>query len=133
VPGVADQDQRASCRHVLTPLDVNFRHERAGGVEHIQPARLRIAFDALRHAVRAENRDRAVRDFVEFFDETGALTAQILDDVPVMHDFVTHVHGGAVPLQCAIHYFDRPNDARTKAAGLSKDDSHVWRTPTESG
>jgi hypothetical protein len=112
---------------------MNLRHERAGGVQHIEPALLRIALDALRHTVRAEDRDRAVRHFIQFFDETRAFTAQIFDDVPVMHDFVAYVHGGAVPLQCAIHYFDRANDARTKAAGLSKDDSHVWRTPTESG
>jgi hypothetical protein len=50
-----------------------------------------------------------------------------------MHDFMAHVHGGTVPLQCAIDDLDRADDTRTKAAGLSKDDSHVWRTPTESG
>ena len=34
---------------------MHFRDERAGGVEHIEPAGLRVAFDALRYAVRAEN------------------------------------------------------------------------------
>jgi hypothetical protein len=37
---------------------------------------------------------------------------------------MTHIDRCAMLLQSAIDDFDRPYDSRTKAAGLSKDDSH---------
>jgi hypothetical protein len=75
--------------------------------------------------MRAEHGDGPVRHFVELFDETRSLAAQILDDVPVVHDLVAHIDGCAVPLQRTIDDLDRADDSRTKTARLSKDDSHV--------
>jgi hypothetical protein len=50
--------------------------------------------------------------------------AQVIDHVPIVDDFVTHIDRCAVLLQRAIDDFDRPDHPRTKATGLSKDDSH---------
>ena len=83
-----------------------------------------MRLDALRDAVRAENGNRALRHFIELFDKASALSTQVIDHVPVVDDFVAHVHGCPVLLQRAIYDFDRAYNARTKAAGLSKDDSH---------
>jgi hypothetical protein len=82
--------------------------------------------------MRAEDRDSAVRHFVEFLDETRAFVPQIVDDVPIVNDFVAHVDGRAMPFEGPIDDFDRTDHARTKAAGLSKDDTHIransdWR------
>ena len=58
---VSDQDQRAALARHTAALDVNLGDERAGGVEHVEPARSAAsASTLLRHAVRAEDHDRAV-------------------------------------------------------------------------
>jgi hypothetical protein len=103
---------------------VHLRHERTGRIEHVETALFRIPFDTLRDAVRAENGNRALRHFIELFDKASALSAQVIDHMPVVDDFVAHVHGCAVLLQRTVDDFDRAYNARTKAAGLSKDDSH---------
>ena len=48
--------------------------------------------------MRRENHGRigTGRHFAEFLDENGALGAQALDHVAVMHDFVTDIDRGAV-------------------------------------
>jgi hypothetical protein len=75
--------------------------------------------------VRAEDRDRAVRHFIQFLDETRTLAAQIIDDMTVVNDLVTHIDGGAMSFEGPIDDFDRTDHTRTKAAGLSKDDTHI--------
>jgi hypothetical protein len=121
---VPDQDQRAAPAHVLTTLHMDLRHQRAGGIEHVETALLRVAFDALRYTVGTENGNCALRHFIEFLDEARAFTAKVIDHVPVVDDFMTHVNRCAMLLQSAIDNFDRPHDSRAKAAGLGKDDSH---------
>ncbi len=132
MPGVADQDQRAALRDILPALHVDLGDERAGGVEHIQAARLRVGFHRLRYTVRAENSDSAVRDFIELLDETRALAAQIVDNMPVVNDLMAHIDWRAMSFESAIDNLDRADHARTKAAGLSKDNTHIransdWR------
>ena len=58
--------------------------------------------DGLGDAVHAEDLDRALRHLFEVLDEHGAPRLQVLDDVPVVDDFVEHVYGRSVdtfPLQ----------------------------------
>ncbi|BHO58215.1 hypothetical protein thsbcT34_55620 [Burkholderia contaminans] len=74
--------------------------------------------------MRAEDRDSAVGHLVEFLNESGPFITQILDDMPVMHDLMTHIDRRTVLLQRAIDDLDRTDNPRTKAAGLGKDDSH---------
>jgi hypothetical protein len=125
VPRVADQDERATLGDILPPLHVDFRHERAGCVEHVQAARFCVGFDRLRDTVRAENSDCAVRHFIEFFDKLRTFIAQVVHHVPIVDDLVAHVDRRAVSFECAIDNFDRADYTRTKAAGLSKDDTHI--------
>jgi hypothetical protein len=125
MPGMADQDQRAPGGHILAPLHVNLGDERAGRVQHVEAARFRVAFDRLGDAMRAENRHGALGHFIEFFDETRAFLTQIVDHVAIVDNFVAHVHGRAVLLQRPIDNLDCTNNARAKAAGLGKDDSHM--------
>lgn len=103
---------------------MHLRDERAGGVEHVEAARFRVAFDGLGDTVRAEDRHSAVRHLVEFLNEPCPFITQIFDDMPVMHDLVTHIDRRAVLLQRAIDDLDRTDNPRAKAAGLGKDDSH---------
>ena len=66
---------------------------------------------------------RAGRDLVQLVDEHRAARAQILDDVAVVHDFVTHIDRRAVFLQRPLDDLDRPLDAGAEAAGLGQDDA----------
>jgi hypothetical protein len=77
---------------------MHFGDQRAGCVEHVEPTRLRIAFDRLSNAMRAENGHGALRHFIELFDEARAFLAQIVDHVPIVDNLVTNVHGRAVLL-----------------------------------
>jgi hypothetical protein len=111
---------------------MDLRHQRAGSVEHVKTARLRVGFDRLGYTVRAENSDGAVRHFVKFLDETRALATQVVDNMPVVNDLMAHVHRRAMSFKSAIDNLDRADHARTKAAGLSKDNTHIransdWR------
>ncbi|KOS92276.1 hypothetical protein DM53_4518 [Burkholderia mallei] len=124
--GVADQDQPAAGRDVLTPLHVHLRDERAGCVEDVEAAGLRILLDGLRDAVRAEDGHGAVRHFVEFLNESRPFISQVFDYVPIMDDLVTYIDRRAVLLQRALDDPDRADNPRTKAARLGKDDSHIW-------
>ncbi|BEH46566.1 hypothetical protein KNG_57670 [Burkholderia pseudomallei] len=124
--GVADQDQPAAGRDVLTPLHVHLRDERAGCVEDVEAAGLRILLDGLRDAVRAEDGYGAVRHFVEFLNESRPFISQVFDYVPIMDDLVTYIDRRAVLLQRALDDLDRADNPRTKAARLGKDDSHIW-------
>jgi hypothetical protein len=75
--------------------------------------------------VCAENGDGAVRDFVEFLDETRALASQIVDNMPIVNDLMAHIDGRAMSFQSTIDNLDRADHARTKAARLSKDNTHI--------
>jgi crotonobetainyl-CoA:carnitine CoA-transferase CaiB-like acyl-CoA transferase len=93
-----DQDQGTARGHILAPLHVNFGHERAGRVEHVQAALFRVALDGLRNTVRAENRHGALRHLVEFFDEARAFLAQVVHHVAIVNNLVANIHGRAVLL-----------------------------------
>jgi hypothetical protein len=105
-------------------LHVHLGDERARCVEHVETAGFRVALNRLSNAVSAEDCHGALRHFIEFFDETRAFLAQIIDHVTIVDNFVAYVDRRAVLLQRPIDNLDRTNNARTKAAGLGKDDSH---------
>jgi hypothetical protein len=96
MPRVSNQYQRAALCDILPALHVNLGDERAGCIENIQAARLRVRFHRLRDAVCAENGDGAVRHFIEFLDETRTLATQIVDNMPIVDDLMAHVDGRAM-------------------------------------
>ncbi len=102
VVAMADQNNGAFFTRKLERFEVNFGHQRAGGVNHFQLARLaRLGFLAnrRRNAVGAENQHRAVRHFLDGLDKDGAAAAQLLHYIGIVDDFVMHVDGRAVSLQ----------------------------------
>jgi hypothetical protein len=71
---------------------VDLGHQRAGGVDRVQPAAVGVGVDGGRHAVGAEDGDGALGDrVVELLDEDRPALAQLLDDVLVVHDLLAHV------------------------------------------
>ena len=113
---MADHDDLAPAVVHLGHFDVHLGHQRTGGVEYLQLARLRLAPDRLRHAVRAEHHRGALRYFRQILDEHGALGAQIVHYIFVVHDFVTDVDRRAVKLQRALDDLDGAVYAGAEAA-----------------
>jgi hypothetical protein len=120
----ADQDKRAALADIALALVVDLGHQRTGRVEHRQPARRRLLFHALRHAVGAEDRDRVGRHLGEILHEPRALGFEAFDDVLVVHDLVAHVDGRPIFLQRALDDLNGANHARAKSARLGQDHFH---------
>ena len=86
--------------------------------------------------MRAEDDDGTDRHRLDFVDEYGSATPQIVDDVTVMDDLMEHEHGRAVDVERAVDDVDRADDPRTKAARLCEEDFHqvpVATVPASAG
>ena len=127
--GMADQDQRPAARHVALALVMDLRHQRTGGIQHGQAARLRLVDDRLGHAMGTEDRDRAVRDLVQLVDEHRAHALEPLDDMAIVHDLVAHIDRGAELLERPLDDLDCAHHAGTEATRLSQDNPHSRSTP----
>ena len=119
---VADHDHLAALVAHARDLHVHLGHQRAGGVEHLEAARVGLAAHVERHAVGREDHGRARRDLVELLDEDRALGAQVLDHELVVHDLVAHVDRRAVDGERAFHDLDGAIDAGAEPARLGQKD-----------
>ncbi len=116
--GMADQDDLAALIGVALALDMDLGDERAGRVDHRQPALGGPLLDRAGDAVGAEDRDAARRDLVDLVDEMRSFGAQPLDDVAVVDDFVADIDRRAIFLERALDDLDRPFDPGAKSARL---------------
>ena len=125
VAGVPDEhDVHVALRHAHG-LDVDLRHERAGGVDHAQAACVRALAHRGRHAMRAEDEERALRHVRRIVDEDRALGAQALHDVPVVDDLVAHVDRRVRSFSSASStMLDGAVDAGAEAARMREQDIH---------
>ena len=115
---MADQEDFVSLAELALRLDMDFRDERAGGVENEQIPGPRRGRHRLRHAMRREhNWGAGIRDFVQFFDEDGALGFEALHHIAVMDDFMAHIDGRAVFGERQLHDLDRAVHTGAKTAG----------------
>lgn len=125
MPLVADHDDLETLGAHLRHFDVHLGHQRAGRIEHAQPARLGCLADGARHAVRAEDDRAAHRHVVQLLHEHRTLAAQIAHHVGVVHDLVAHIDGRTEPLQRALDDLDRAIHAGAEAARLRQQDFGV--------
>ena len=105
-------------------FDVNLGHQGARGIEHAQPPLLCVALHYLRYAVRREHHDAACRHLIELVDKHGALGAQIVDHILVVHDFMPNVNRCAMHRERPLDDFDRAVNAGTKTTRLREDNFH---------
>jgi hypothetical protein len=121
MPCMADQDAFAASLGVPDDFHMHLGDQRAGGVEDAQVARDASASSiASRHTVRAEHQGRTVGHIVQFFDEDGTPTLQILDHEAVVHDFMAHVDRCAEELERTIDDLDGAIDACAETAGIGE-------------
>jgi len=122
VPLVADEHDVVPGRRITDRLEVDLRHQRAGGVDRGQPPRLRQAPHRGRHAMRREQQHRPLRNLLDRVDEHDALAGEPFHDVLVVDDLVKHVDRLAVAAECGFQGFDRHVDPGAKAAGAGEKD-----------
>jgi hypothetical protein len=118
---VADHDDLVALLVQARHLQMHLGHQRTGGVEHLEPAPIRLDAHRLRHAMGAENHRCAVRHLGQFLDEHGALGLESVDHVAVVYHFMPHVDWRAELFQRAFDDGDRAFDAGAEAAGVGQD------------
>ena len=115
--GVADQQDVAAALVMDLGFPVNLGDQRTGGVECEEIARFRLRRHGLRNAMRGKDHRRCgIGDFVELFDEDGALGLEAFHHVTVVHDLVAHIDRRAVPGERLLDGVDGAHDAGAKAA-----------------
>jgi hypothetical protein len=100
---------------------MDFRHERARGVNHAQLALLRFRTHSRRNTVRAENQNCALRHLTNRFHENRAAPPQLIDNVTIVDNLMMHVHGLAVGFQREI---DDVNRTHYTGAKPPRSDAH---------
>ena len=120
---MADQQDLASATVMDLGLAVHLGDERTGRVEGEEPAALRLLGHRLRHPMRREHDGRArIGNLGQVLDEDGALGAQAVHHVPVMHDLVAHIDRGAVERERPFDRLDGAHHAGTEAARRAQHD-----------
>ena len=103
-------------------LAVDLTDQWAGGVEIIEPSRLRRGRHYLGHAVGAEHHRPAVGHFVELVDEHRAHAAKPVDDELVVDDLVPDIDRRTVQLDRLFDDRDCPVNSGAKAARRGNQD-----------
>ena len=117
VAGVADQHDLVPAPVMNIGLAMHLGHQRTSGVEYEQIAPRRFLGHRARHAMgREDDRRTGIRHLIEFLDENGALGAQAIDHVAVVHDLVAHIDRRPVNRQRALHRFDGAHHPGAEAA-----------------
>ncbi len=102
-------------------LAVHLRHQRAGGVDRAQAARLRACAHARGDAVGGEHAHRALGHLALLLDKDRAALAQPGDDVLVVHDLLAHIHRRTVDRQRAFHGLHGAIHAGAVSAGCGEE------------
>ncbi len=66
--------------------------------------------------MRAEDHPRACGNLRQFLDENRSGLPQFIDDVPIVHDLLTHVHGRAVHIEDDLDHIDGPHHPGAESA-----------------
>jgi hypothetical protein len=95
---MTDENDGVALLRVFHHLDVHLRYEGARSVDHTKSPALGIPSNGRRNAVSAEDRDGSVRYLCKRIHKYGASGGQLVDNKPVMNDFLSHVNGSAQPV-----------------------------------
>ncbi len=125
VVAVADEDDVVALFGEPQHLHVDLGDKGAGGIDFVQLAFLTLAADLRGDAVGAVDDDAACWYLVDGIDEDDAAAAEVVDDVPVVDDFVENVDGRALKFQDLIHDINGHVDAGTESTGVGQNDLHT--------
>ena len=125
VPLVADEHDVVALLRVLDRLQVDLRHQWAGGVDRPQPAVRRHAAHLGGDSVRGEEQHRPLRHLLHGVHEHRPLLHEPVDHVAVVDDLVEDVDRGAVDANRGLQRLDRHVDAGAEAARAGEQDLHA--------
>jgi hypothetical protein len=103
---VADQDHGVATGGEPPRLGVHFGHQRAGGVDDIELAPIRLRANRGGDAVRREDNSGPVRNRVQFVHEHRAAGLQVRHHVHVVHDLLAYVDRWSAVRQRLLDDFD---------------------------
>ena len=121
VAGMADEDDRAPTPVMDFGLPVNLRDQRTGRVDGEELAFPASAGTGFRYAVgRKDHRCTGRGHLGQFVHEHRAFPPQPLDDVLVVHNFMTHIHRRSVDQQRLLDCVDGTHHTRAEASRRAK-------------
>ena len=101
-------------------LNMDFGHQRAGGIKYGQATHFGFLPHRLRYAMCAEYQDAAARHIGQIFDKHRALLAQVIYYKLVMHHFVTHIDRRTVQGERPLNNFNGAINTSTETAWVSQ-------------
>jgi len=113
---VTDEHDVQIVRREALGLQVDLRDERAGGVDRLEGACLRLGVHRRGDTVGREDNRGTLRDLLGFLDEDGALRLERAHDVGVVHDLLADVDRRTVGLQRLLDGEHRTVDPRAVTA-----------------
>src|SRR5258708_7324848 len=120
VIAMADQYERVAFFGKLNRFNVNLGDQRAGGIDHAQPALFAGTAHFGRDAVGAVNHALAGRNFIHRVNKNGAFALQFFHHETVVHDLFADVDRRAEGLKGDADDVDGSHYAGAKAARLEQ-------------
>jgi hypothetical protein len=97
---------------------MNFGDKGTGGINREEISLTRSFRNRFGYAMGGENhRSVCIGDFIQIFDKDSAFAFQIIDNVPVVDDFMPDIDGGTMKFQRLLDGIDGANDTCAKSAG----------------
>lgn len=128
VTSVPDHNDGVATLRIALRLQMYLRDERTGGIDYTQITCPRRVDHRSRDAMRAEHRDSPGGNIGDVFDEHGAASRKVGNDVPVVDDLMENIDRRSVHLERTLGNLDRPRHPRAKAAGLGEQYIHHRRS-----
>ena len=114
---MADQDDFLTLFKLPFGLDVDFGHQRAGGVEEVQIALLSFGRNRFRHAMGGENDGPVIWAIVQLVDKDCAHALEPLHDPAIVDDLMPDINRCAIFFYSLFNYLNGAIHASAKAAG----------------
>ena len=127
VAAMADEYDLPALGIMPLSLAMHLADQRAGGVERVQSAPLRVVGHGLGHAVGGEDHGRAFGHLVQLIDEQGALGLELFDHEAIMDDLVADIDRRTRNLERPLDNLDSAIDPGAKAARPGEDDGERWQ------
>jgi hypothetical protein len=118
--GMANDNYLHTLAAVTLGLQVNLGNQGTGGVYSPQISSLRLLDHCVGHSVGTEDGHRGQRHLLQVFHETGSTISQVANHMPVVDDFMQHVHWAAMELERAVHGLYGTHNSCTKSTGFSQ-------------
>src|SRR5262245_11160935 len=113
---VANEDDGLAFAVETYSFEVNFRHQRTGGVNDVEIFALRRLMHLRGNAVGTEDTNITVGNLVEAVNKDDAPLAQVLDYVLIVYNLVEYVDGFGEKIERPFNNINGSHHTRAKTA-----------------